>query len=153
MKIKFELIWDEDYQENENGSVECLQCLQHDDSEYLSSGSGSDIRQECQAQVPENISKVFDKLCQRDEVGSNKDQSVIDWVLEIKLLYLIAMPLVAVVKIIRLTAFLLSFLVFDNWIKHLVETLTSFLLGNILVTQSKVHLARLQNLIEILFNL
>ena len=59
-----------------------------------------------------------------------------------KLFHLMFMPIIVPVKIIRLTAFLFSFFVLDNWIKHLVETLTSFLLGNDFVSRSKVNLAR-----------
>jgi len=107
---------------------DCLHCLEQNEN------------QDCR--VPENVSKVFDKVCHGDGVTQSNGQSVIDLILGSKLFHLMFMPIIVPVKIIRLTAFLFSFFVLDNWIKHLVETLTSFLLGNDFVSRSKVNLAR-----------
>ena len=106
---------------------ECLQCLEQ-----------NECTKDCQ--VPENVSQVFDKVQERegpDEGGSrgDKDSSFIEGLLQIKVFYLMCLPVLLWMKVIRFTFFLFSFLLLDNWMKQLVESLTTFLLGNNLVSR------------------
>ena len=106
---------------------ECLQCLEQ-----------NDFTKDCQ--VPENVSQVFDKVHQREgtEEGGclrDKESSFIGGLLEIKVFYLMCLPVMLWMKVIRFTLFLCSFLLLDNWMKQLVEPLTTFLLGNNLVSR------------------
>ena len=91
-------------------------------------------------QVPENVSQVFDKVQERegpDEGGSrgDKEASFVEGLLQIKVFYLMCLPVLLWMKVIRFTFFLFSFLLLDNWMKQLVESLTTFLLGNNLVSR------------------
>ena len=70
----------------------------------------------------------------------DKGKSFIDGILEI--LQFLFMPMLLWLKLIRFTVAVFSFLVLDNWIKVLVEPLTSFLLGNNFVSGPRVNLAR-----------
>ena len=78
----------------------------------------------------------------------DKEKSFIDGILEI--LQFLFMPMLLWLKLIRFTVAVFSFLVVGNWLKLLVEPLTSFLLGNNFVTRSKVNLARFANIDGIL---
>ena len=110
---------------------ECLQCLKQ-----------NECTKDCQ--VPENVSKVFDKVYHGEGEMKDKEKSFIDGILEI--LQFLFMPMLLWLKLIRFTVAVFSFLVVGNWLKLLVEPLTSFLLGNNFVTRSKVNLARFANI-------
>ena len=103
---------------------ECLQCLEQNER-----------TKDCQ--VPDNVSQVFDKVHQREGTGEGGDKgsSFIEGLLQIKVFYLMCLPVVLWMKVIRFTLFLFSFLLLDNWMKQLVEPLTTFLLGSNLVSR------------------
>ena len=70
-----------------------------------------------------------------EEGGGDKESSFIEGLLQIKVFYLMCLPVMLWMKVIRFTLFLFSFLLLDNWMKQLVEPLTTFLLGNNLVSR------------------
>ena len=106
---------------------ECLQCLEQNER-----------TKDCQ--VPDNVSRVFDKVHRgeegtEEEGGGDKESSFIEGLLQIKVFYLMCLPVMLWMKVIRFTLFLFSFLLLDNWMKQVVEPLTTFLLGNNLVSR------------------
>ena len=122
------------------------ECFVHEDEECLQCLKQNECTKDCQ--VPENVSKVFDKVYHGEGEMKDKEKSFIDGILEI--LQFLFMPMLLWLKLIRFTVAVFSFLVVGNWLKLLVEPLTSFLLGNNFVTRSKVNLARFANIDGIL---